>query len=117
MSATPQYATFLFRGVSGKTYAIDAYVSDVAGALVTFDGGNGAGASSPDFWTPPEDVILIDYSQVTGTADTTKVRLTVNGRPLQHILRYTIHLTSLNNRPSLQVGFKANSRFSAIQLA
>jgi len=117
MAATPQYATFVFKGMSGKSYVVDAYVSDVANAMVTFDGGAGSGASSPDFWTPPEDVVLVDYSQVTGTADTTKIRLTSNGRPTGHILRYTIHLTSLNNRPQLQIGFRAGTRFSAIQLA
>jgi len=117
MVATPQYATFFFRGASGKTYSVDAYVSDVANALVTFDGGAGAGSSSPDFWTPPEDVVLVDYSMVTGTADTTKIRMTVNGRPTQHIFRYTVFLTSLNNRPKISIGFRAGARVSAIQLA
>jgi hypothetical protein len=106
-----------FRGASGKSYSVDIYVSDVNGALITWDGGAGAGASSPDFWSPPEDVILTDYSQVTGTADTEKLRLTVNGRPTQHILRYSIHLTSLNNRPKLNVGFRRGSRVAAIQIA
>ena len=78
MAATPQYASFIFVGASGKTYAIDAYVSDVNAALVTFDGGAGAGASSPDFITFPENVVLRDYAQVTGTADTTKIRLLSN---------------------------------------
>ncbi len=117
MAATPQYATLTFTGASGKTYSVDAYVSDVAGALVTWDGGNGAGASSPDFWTPPEDVVLTDFAMVTGTADTTKIRLTVNGRPTQHILRYTVYLTSLNNRPPLNIGFRAGARVASIQLA
>ena len=31
MAATPQYAGFEFVGASGKTYMIDAYVSDVNG--------------------------------------------------------------------------------------
>jgi len=117
MAATPQYGALTFVGASGKTYSVDIYISDVANALVTFDGGAGAGASSPDFWTPPEDVVLKDYAQVTGTADTTKVRITSNGRPTQHILRYTVYLTSLNSRPPLNVGFRAGSRIGAIQLA
>ena len=117
MAATPQFCTFTFIGRSGKTYSVDGYISDVANAMIRFDGGAGAGATSPDFWKPPEDVTLKDVSVVTGTADTTKIRLTVNGRPLQHILRYTIFLTSLNSRPVLNIGFRQNSNVSAIQLA
>jgi len=118
MAATPQYGTFVFRGTrTGTTYIKDIYISDVANALVTFDGGGGAGASSPDFTTFPEPVVLEDYSQVTGTADTTKIRIVANGTPTGHILRYTIHLTSLNNRPRLAIGFRAHTRVQAIQLA
>jgi len=117
MVATPKYGSMTFRGASGKTYSVDIYVSDVDGALITWDGGAGAGSASPDFWTPPEDVVLVDYSQVTGTADTEKIRLTVNGRPTQHVLRYAIHLTSLATRPRLNVGFRAGSRVAALQIA
>jgi len=118
MTATPQYATFIFRGLnSGKTYSVDAYVSDVDGALLNWDGGAGASSSSPTFWIPPEDVVLEDYAQVTGTADTTKIRLTANGKPTSHVLRYAIHLTTLNNRPKLSIGFRAGTQIGAIQLA
>ena len=89
----------------------------MANALVTFDGGAGAGASSPNFWIAPENVQLIDYAMVTGTADTTKIRLTSNGKPTTHVLRYTVYLTSLNNRPPLNVKFAQGSQISAIQLA
>lgn len=67
MAATPQYGGMFFRGRSGATYPIDIYISDVNGALINFDGGAGAGSTSPTFWIAPEDVILEDYSQVTGT--------------------------------------------------
>jgi hypothetical protein len=117
LAATPKNALFTFKGMSGKTYSVDAYVSDVANAMVTFDGGAGSGATSPDHYKLPENAVLIDFAMVTGTADTTKIRLTVNGKPLTHILRYTVYLTSLNNRPPLNIGFKAGSNFSAIQLA
>lgn len=117
MVATPQYAQFVFYGMSGKSYMVDAYVSDVNGAQVLFDNGAGAGTAGESFWTPPENVVLTDYSMVTGTADTEKIRLTANGRPTQHILRYGVHLTSLNNRPKLNVGFKAGTRFGALQIS
>jgi hypothetical protein len=117
MVATPQYGGMVYQGASGKTYVKDIYVSDVNGALINFDGGGGAGASSPDFWIAPEDVVLIDYSQVTGTADTEKIRLVADGRPTGHVLRYGVHLTTLNNRPKLQIGFKAKTQISAIQIS
>jgi hypothetical protein len=117
MAATPKSGTFCFRDkVTGELYEIDLYVSDVNGAAVTFDGGAGAGASSPDFVTFANPVVLVDYSQVTGTADTTKMRLTAGGSPLRTILRYAIHLTSLATRPALNIPFKANTRIGAIQM-
>jgi hypothetical protein len=89
----------------------------VNGALINWDGGAGASASSPDFWTPPENVVLKDFSMVTGTADTEKIRLTVNGRPTQHILRYETYLSSLNSRPALSIGFRQGARIAAIQIS
>lgn len=118
MVATPKYGTMCFRGAQTKQlYEIDIYVSDVANAAVTFDGGAGAGASSPDFVTFNEPVILEDYSQVTGTADTTKMRLTAGGMPLRQVLRYAIHLTTLATRPKLNIPFRVGTRIGAIQLA
>jgi len=118
MVATPKYGTMTFYGLSsGKSYNKDLYLSDVAAALVRFDGGQGAGGTSPTELTFPEAVVLTDYAQVTGTADTTKLQLTRNGIPTGDILRYEVHLTSLNNRPSLRVGVGAGVRFSANQLA
>lgn len=117
MAATPQYGQMVFVGQSGKTYAVDIYVSDVNGALVHFDGGAGASTTSPTFWVAPENCTLIDYSQVTGTADTEKLRLTVNGRPLSSILRYGVHLTTLATRPTLNVGFRGGSQVSAFQIS
>lgn len=117
MAATPQYAQFIFIGRSGKTYCVDAYVSDVNAALINWDGGAGAGSASPTFWVAPESVILRDYSMVTGTADTEKIRLTANGRPTAHILRYVPHLTTNSNRPTLNIGFTKGTQIAAIQIS
>lgn len=118
MAATPQYGTMCFVGIrTGKTYSKDIYLSDVAEAMVRWDGGAGASSSSPDSWRPPEPVILVDYSQVTGTADTTKIILIRDGQPTGDILRYTIHLTSLSNRPRLRIGFSGKTDIAGIQKA
>jgi len=118
MVATPQYGTMQFRGgQTGQLYPIDVYVSDVAAAKLRFDGGSGAGASSDDFVTFNEPVILEDFAVITGTADTEKLRMTANSKPLPHILRYSVHLNTLNQRPKLMIPFKAGTRISAFQIA
>jgi len=117
MAATPQYGAMFFIGRSGKTYPIDIYVSDVNAALINFDGGAGAGSSSPTFWIAPEDVVLRDYSQVTGTADTEKIRMVADGKPTTHVLRYGVHLTTIATRPRLSIGFKAGTQISALQIS
>jgi hypothetical protein len=96
---------------------VDIYVSDVNGAQVNFDNGGGASSTSETFVSFDEPVILEDYSQVTGTADTEKIRLTANGKPLGTTLRYGVHLTSLNNRPRLNIPFRAGTRIGAIQIS
>lgn len=118
MAATPQYASFTFIGAqTKKTYTVDAYLTDVANALVRWDGGNGSSSSSPDRWVPPENVVLVDYSQVTGTADTTKLQILRNNAPTGDILRYVPHLTTNAFRPRLQIGFRAGMEVRALQLA
>jgi hypothetical protein len=121
MAATPQRAAFTFVGAkTGRVYSIDAYVSDVANAAVTFDPNGSAGASSLQYWQAPasEDVVLIDYAQVTGTADTTTLVLTQGGAIRSGtVLRYTIFLTSIATRPRLSVRFPANALIGAKQLA
>lgn len=118
MAATPQYGSMQLVGLrSRKTYSKDIYLSDVVDALVRWDAGSGASATSDTNWRAPEQIVLIDYSQVTGTADTTKLQLTRNGVPTGDMLRYTIHLTSLNNRPRLGIVFNPGDNIGAIQKA
>ncbi len=117
MAATPQSASMTFQGRSGRRYAKDAYVSDVVAALINWDSGAGASANSETFWSPPEPVFLVDFSMVTGTADTTKLQVTRNGVPSGDILRYTVHLTSLNSRPDLLIPFLPGDKVACLQLA
>lgn len=118
MAATPQYATFSFVGLrSRKSFTVDAYVSDVAAAAVRWDSGNGSSSTSDTFWTPPEPVALTDIAIVTGTADTTKISVTRDGRATGNILRYANHVNTLAQRPRLSIGFRAGEKIGAIQLA
>ena len=116
--STPQYGAISFYGIMSKrVYSKDIYVSDVAAALVNFDSGNGASATSETSLQFPEPVVIRDFSMITGTADTTKLQLTANGTPTGDILRYTVHLNTLAFRPVLQTVFPAGARIAAIQLA
>ena len=116
--ATPQFGSMVFVGLrTRQSYQKDIHLADVAAALVRWDAGAGASATSPEEWRPPEPVVLRDYSQVTGTADTEKLQLTRNGVPTGDIMRYTIHLTSLPLRPVLNIPFNQGDVISAIQLA
>lgn len=118
MVATPQFAGFQFVGLkSGQTFNVDAYVSDVSGATVRLDNGGGASATSLEAWQCPEPMVLVDYYQVTGTADTTKIQLCKNGSPTGDHYRYACHLTTHAKRPTLKVLFQKGDTLSAIQRA
>lgn len=116
--AAPQFGSMTFIGLqTGNTYNVDIYLSDVDNALIRWDNGAGASATSSDFWTAPEAVALVDYAQVTGTTDTEKLQLTVNNNPTGHMLRYTIHLTSLSKRAPIAIKFARNAQIRALQRA
>jgi len=118
MVAAPQYAVFKFMGArSGRSYSVDAYLSDVVGALVRFDAGDGASATSPDFWIAPEPVILTDFAIVTGMTDTTKIQMTRNGQPTMDHLRFAMHVQTLAARPSLSTGVAPGVALRIIQRA
>lgn len=118
MVAAPQYGTFVFIGArSGRIYNVDAYHSDVADALVNFDAGAGASATSPTSWTAPETCLLIDHAIVTGMTDTTKIQLLRNNQPVGDFLRYTMHLTTSAQRAPVRVGIRAGTEFRCIQKA
>jgi hypothetical protein len=116
MAAAPQSGTLFAQGLTGNNYSVDIYVSDVAGAPVRFDGGAGASANSPDFYSFPEPVIVTDLSIVTGLTDTTKIRVTANGSPTPNVLRYALHLTTIATRPRLSLKLRAGTRLGAIQV-
>ena len=81
MVAAAEYAQFTFLGLRSKRiYNVDAYYSDVVNALVNFDSGQGASATSNTFWVAPEPVRLIDAVIVTGGTDTKLFMIT---RPRQ----------------------------------
>lgn len=118
MVAAPQYGTFTFVGMTTKRiYNVDAYYSDVADALVNFDGGGGAGTTSPTSFTAPEPLVLVDVSIVTGMTDTTKIQVLRNNQPTGDFLRFTQHLTTSAQRSPVRLGFRQGVEIRAIQKA
>ena len=75
MAATPKVGSIEFTGASGQKYVYSIYNSDVANAFVTWSRMGAAGASSVNFITAPEDMIVSDISVVTGIVDTTQLLL------------------------------------------
>jgi len=108
---TPTYGTAMFKGVtSGKTYAVDMYISDVVGAPVTFDSGNGATSTSLGFWRAPEPVILYDLSIATGPTVMTALVPTTNGGIIAGFaFRIANFLNTLATRPAITIGWKEGS--------
>ena len=118
MVAAPQFGTMIFIGLrTRKSYVVDTYHSDVVDALMNFDGGAGASATSPTEWRPPEPVVLTDYTIVTGMTDTTKMQIMRSNGPTGDTLRFVLHLTTLAFRPRLAIGFNAGQDVRAIQRA
>lgn len=116
--AAPEYGTFVFVGLqSQRIYNVDCYFSDVADALINWDGGAGASATSPTSFTAPEDLILTDIAVVTGGTDTKKFQLLRNNQPTGDFIRHVPHLTTNPARPPLRLGFARGTEVRAIQKA
>lgn len=109
---TPTYGTAMFRGASGKTYAVDFYIADVVGSSVKFDNGSGASSTSLSFWRCPENVLLYDISLATGPTVMTTMFPTANGAQIGNFrFRIANFLNTLATRPALAIGFRGDTNF------
>ena len=116
MTATPKNATATYIGASGQIYSIDMYVSDVSGALCTFNPSGAAGSTSQNYWRAPESVVLVDLSIESGTADTKGLIWLQDGAIRNGTaMRYTNFLNTLANRAKLNIGFPAGALIQAQQ--
>lgn len=109
------YGAAIFNGRSGRKYYKDIYLSDSAGALVNWDGGSGAGSTSPNKWLIPEDMVLVDVVIQAATGQT-KTQIIRNGIPTGDMIRNSINLSTITTRPVLTTPFKAGDEVSMIQL-
>jgi len=114
---TATYGTLMFKGLqTGRTYAVDVYISDVVAASVTFDSGSGATTTSLSYWKAPENVLLYDASIATGPTVMTTIIMTADAAQIGgNRIRIANFLNSLSARPVLSIGFKQGTNVGAIQ--
>jgi len=104
MAAAPKSGSLIFRGAeTGRSYSVSVYISDVSGAYVRFNQDGAAGTASPDFYVPPENVVLQDFSVATGLTDTTVLKILVGGVSIGQVLQDANHVNSLPFRPPINV--------------
>lgn len=115
---TPTYGTMMLRGLaSGKTYAVDFYIADVANNQVRFDSGSGAGTGSLQYWKVPEDCVLFDMSLATGPTVIFSLVPTADGAIIPGVrMRIANFLNTLAFRPTLAVGFKRGTNMGALEV-
>lgn len=101
---------------SRKTYSVSFYLDDTAGNQVRWSQAGKAGATSPDYWQPPEQVLLYDFIIAAGSGQTT-TQFLVNGAPTGDIILNAVFLASVTNRPRLSLMFSPAYRIGALQLA
>jgi len=120
MSAAAKAGFLYFKGLSsGTTYMRAIFNEDVLQTLVRWDNGGGVPATTKgsDFITFPEDVTLYDAVTITGITDTKQIKFMADYVPTNYGIYWEAHLTTLNNRPNLNVGFRRGTRISAISTA
>lgn len=111
-----QYGAATFVGRGGNSFSVDLYCDDTAGNPVRWDGGSGASATSPTFWTAPSDCIMIDFVLAAATGQT-KTQINRNNLSTGNILRNSVYLASITTRPPLRVPYMAGNQVTATQLA
>lgn len=110
------YGCARFLGKSGRIYYKDIYLDDTAGNRVNFDSGSGAGAATATDLSFKEDVVLGSICIASATGQT-KTQVLVNETPTGDIIRNSLHLASVTNRPALGVPIARGLRVAMVQLA
>lgn len=119
MGATPKTGVVSFLGLqSGTVYQKPLYNADVNGTYCRLDNGGGTpGASGGEnFAVFSEPVKLIDCAFVTGIADTANLRLMADYNPTPYVVNWANYVNTLPVRIPLNIGFKAGTRISFLQI-
>ena len=101
---------------TGLVRNVDVYASDVTAAPCTFGTGGAAVAGSPNFCTFPEDVIVVDFSIVTGLTVSVAGNLRLDDAPTPSTIRFANYLNTLPFRPAINLLVRAGQRFGIQQI-
>ena len=112
---TPENGTISLRGVSGKTYNINFYSSDVIGAAVTYNLNGLAAATSQNFYIIPENCVITDIAVTTGQTVTTNWVLQLNDQNIGVVIAVANQVNTLATRATPNVPLPANRKFTMIQ--
>jgi len=110
--------TAFFVGNSGRGYIKDLFFTDTANTLLTWDGGSGAAATSPDNYEAPEDLTLTHIILVAATGQT-RTQVNINGVPTGNMLRNSEHIPSATiiGTPFLGIKIPRGSKLSLTAIA
>ena len=120
MAAAAKAGFAYFRGLNSSTTYMRAFLNeDVLQTYARWDTGGGVPATTKggDFVTFPEPVVLYDIVTITGVSDTKQLKFFADYAPTNYGIYWEAHLTTLNNRPNLNIGFKQGTRISAMSTA
>lgn len=109
MAATTGIATFVGQQ-SGRRYSKHLYITDTTATLVRWDVGSGASTTSPEYFTAPENLVLIDMSILAAPTVTT-CSVIVNGQPSGDRLQYAVQTAATVNRVPLAIPIAAGAQF------
>lgn len=110
-----QAGTFVFVGASGRTYTVDAFVPDAIATQIAFNVSGIAVSTSPDYFTTPESVVLVDVSIGTAPTAVGAILQTGDANVNGATIRWANQLAANPNRMKLKIPIPAGVRFSALQ--
>lgn len=107
--------TFVFVGASGRTYTVDAYVPDATATNVTFSVSGLATSTSPNYFTTPESVTLVDISIAAVPTAVGAIMAAGDANINGATIRWANQLAANPNRMKLRISIPAGVRFSSLQ--
>jgi hypothetical protein len=107
--------TISMKGVSGKTYNLNFYSSDVIGAATTFNLNGLAASTSQNFYIIPENCVITDISFASSNTVSTNWVLQINDQNIGVVVAIANQLNTLATRATPNVPLPGNRKYTMIQ--
>ena len=102
-------------GRSGRSYSMDMYIPDAVATQIGFNTVGLATSGSPTTFRCPEDMTLVDISDVAGMT-AVGVNLKANDQLIiGGSIRWASRVSTLSRRAPLSIGFRAGDIISGLQ--